>query len=95
MTNQKEAFSITRENLDFYRMILRASYNEAIDLRIISPVHAWHLERMCNKYKLENIEKWKRLMVQINEEEAKTANVSPFPFGISAVTIGLTLNRFL
>lgn len=75
------------ENIDsnvppftYYREILQFAYSEGIDLRmLISPSHARLWELFANFGLWPNIEEWKRILVNINEEEARILDKEPFP----------------
>ncbi|MBN1161078.1 MAG: hypothetical protein JXA17_03930 [Dehalococcoidales bacterium] len=64
----------------YYRQMLQFAYSNNIDLRLfISPSHARLWELFDNFGLLPDIEAWKRILVAINEEEARNYGSEPFP----------------
>ena len=62
------------------REILRIAHRDRIDLRLlVSPSHAWHWEAMRMAGLSDRFEEIKRLLVRLNEEEARRAGGAPFP----------------
>jgi hypothetical protein len=67
-------------NYDYFRTLLRAAHTNNIDLRLlISPSHAWFWETLRVSGLWPKFENWKRMLVQINDEEAVRAQALPFP----------------
>lgn len=76
------AFSETLSLPDyrFFRTIVRQAYRYNVSFKMfISPVHARFNEVMCASGKWLSIEKWKRKIIDINDEEAELANKPPYP----------------
>lgn len=66
--------------LNHYRELLALAYRDNVDLRMfISPVHARLLEAMHATGLWPTFERWKHLLVEINEQEARAAGKPPFP----------------
>lgn len=66
--------------LERYRALLALAYRDDIDLRLfISPVHARLLEAMHATGLWPTFERWKRLLVEVNEQAARAAGKPPFP----------------
>jgi hypothetical protein len=66
---------------DWFRKIVKISIRDNIDLHLVlTPSHARYFEmhRLMGNWTLW--EEWKRALVDIVEEEAKIAGVTPFPF---------------
>lgn len=69
-----------RSSFDYYRKIVQIAYQDDIDLHIaISPSHVLQWENLAVIGLWPKFEKWKRALVEINEEEALHAGKSPFP----------------
>jgi hypothetical protein len=65
---------------DYYREILKASYSDDIDLKIItSPCHVTQWETLAIANLWDKWEEWKRELVTINEQESKNAGKTAFP----------------
>jgi hypothetical protein len=64
----------------YFRKFLAAAYERGVDLRmVISPTHAYLNEALAAAGLWGAMERWKRMVVRINEEEAARANSEPFP----------------
>jgi len=67
-------------SVEYYRDILNTCYKNNIDLRIgISPCHARQWETLAASGLWNEFEMWKRILVQVNEEEARLSGETPFP----------------
>lgn len=66
--------------IEHYRQLLALAYRDDIDLRLfISPVHARLLEAKYAVGLWPTFERWKRLLVETNEQAAQAAGKPPFP----------------
>lgn len=69
-----------RSSFTYFRDFVAAAYENNIDLRmVINPPHAYLLEVIAQSGLWDKYEKWKKTLVEINEEEARRAGVAPFP----------------
>ena len=78
-----EDFEIIRNDkfpdYSFFRAIVRQAYEDDIALNMfISPVHARFNELMCASGQWLSMEKWKREIIDISEEEARLAGKAPY-----------------
>ena len=66
--------------LEEYRRALKIAHERKIDLRlVIGPSHARQWETLAISGLWPTWESWKRLLVLINEQEARSAMTKPFP----------------
>lgn len=86
-----DQFGFIREDNDVdtfeeYRQLLRFCYEREIDTRIAtSPCHAWQWEALHASGLWPTFEEWKRLLLQVNLEEANAAGMEPYPVWDCAV----------
>ena len=65
---------------NYYRTILKICHCDHIDMRVlISPIHARLCEVIIASGLWQKFEEWKRMLVNINEEEASQVGAQSFP----------------
>lgn len=72
--------NVSKPQFEEIRDIFSRAHREHIKLKLfISPSHARYQEVLALSGQWQNWEAWKRLLVQLNETEAKRVNQEPFP----------------
>lgn len=70
----------SEESVIYFREFLAAAYERGIDVQMVmSPTHAYLNEALAAAGLWEAMEKWKRMVVRVNEEEANRFNREAFP----------------